>query len=531
MILVDRPFAVFGVFAIVPAVILVAVRVKVISKSVGTASSRYISGFKKAVFARIVFRSIAWIMLLLAYAGISWGTYRVPIQKNGNAVSFVFDISYSMNADDCAGGITRLQSAANYAEMLLDKLDGVAVSVVIAKGDGILAVPLTEDIASVSEILQVLSPALMTAPGSSLGTGVMTALRSFSSESQSGHIWLFTDGDETDGSLSSALDECERHGISVAIIGFGGSKEVQVVSGDGATPAMTALRSSQLDALVQKKGERIIFVDSAKAGSAVKIFDMLKSDADSGYARGIPVIYETQTVPRHRLFLTLAIIFFILGFVVSDFLLSIKPKGNAGKKITLGTVCLSCFIFLSCGAKFNGAKEILYGAWSYQQRNYHDAIGHFLRASDVGDENDLTDQYAHYGLAVTYMADQEYEAARIRLSQISPDAHPSVQYAAFFANGVIAYNSGDYAAAADFFRAALKIDASNVDAKINLELTLRNLEAQNARAQQKEMLPVSHDEKQNTKMERAIFERIRENDIQRWKNSEQSEISTNELDY
>lgn len=55
-------------------------------------------------------------MLILAFAGFSWGTYLEPVQKSGTAVSLVFDISYSMNAEDAPGGMTRLEAVKIFGD-------------------------------------------------------------------------------------------------------------------------------------------------------------------------------------------------------------------------------------------------------------------------------------------------------------------------------------------------------------------------------------------------------------------------------
>lgn len=196
-------------------------------------------------------------MLVVACAGVSWGTIAVPVQKNGNAVSLVFDISYSMNADDAPGGMTRLESAKSYASELLERMPGTSVSVVIAKGDGAVIVPLTDDRETVLGMLHVLSPSMMTSVGTSLGAGIEAAIASFPQQSSvAGRIWLFTDGDETDSSLSSALNNAVRYGIPVAIVGFGSERETEVLAGDGTTRVRTALRSQSLEktvSSVQKK--------------------------------------------------------------------------------------------------------------------------------------------------------------------------------------------------------------------------------------------------------------------------------------
>ena len=84
-------------------------------------------------------------MIICALAGISWGANLIPVQKNGKAVSMVFDISYSMEAQDAPESMTRLEAAANYAKEILKKIPDVRVSVVLSKGKGTIAIPLTED--------------------------------------------------------------------------------------------------------------------------------------------------------------------------------------------------------------------------------------------------------------------------------------------------------------------------------------------------------------------------------------------------
>ena len=63
--------------------------------------------YAKILIVRSVFIAISFIMILIAYSDIHWGTYLVPVQKSGASVSFVNDISNSMLAQDCEGGLTR----------------------------------------------------------------------------------------------------------------------------------------------------------------------------------------------------------------------------------------------------------------------------------------------------------------------------------------------------------------------------------------------------------------------------------------
>ena len=51
---------------------------------------------KRNVVIRFVCNILAFLMLVFAYLGFSWGEYLSPVQKSGVAVSFVFDISNSV---------------------------------------------------------------------------------------------------------------------------------------------------------------------------------------------------------------------------------------------------------------------------------------------------------------------------------------------------------------------------------------------------------------------------------------------------
>lgn len=576
---IEKPYVLFLILVFFPAAAFVAWRMGKISRVIGLSSHG--THYKTVVAVRSVFRFLSWTMLVLSLAGISWGVRRVAVQKNGNAVSFVFDISYSMTATDCKDGASRLQAAGSYAEMLLSHLEGVSFSVVLAKGDGVVAVPLTEDKMAISAILPVLSPRLMTSVGTNLGSGVLAALRSFpDTTSRAKHIWVFTDGDETTETLSSAIQECLWRGVSVAIIGFGGQQEVQVASGDG-TPVMTQLKSLQMERLTEhvnssfksrsnlmgSENAKAQFVNSAESTSASQLLKQIHTFRDVRNANpthatsvsgsstgtssaldvsvdvdsGIPVVYEMQSVPRYKLFLTLALLFFMISFVASDFFSArfvffrhnekrIHETKRLSNIFSALSIFLCCISFSSCGYNFSGAKKIFLGAWHYHQNEFQKSVAEFIDAGESDSDSNIK-QYALYGLAMAYISEQENEAAFNRLSQISPDAPSSVLFSSLYARGVIAYRNANYEMAAEFFRDALKVDSTNVDAKINLEITMRHLDAHDARGAEQELLQTAQGNGANSDMEAAIFERVRESDIRRWKNSEQSETVSDKLDY
>ena len=159
---------------------------------------------------------------------------------------------------------------------------------------------------SVVTAIDNLSPKLMTSEGTSLGKGIRAAVSSFPEQSsEASCIVLFTDCEETDSSLQSALSESVRYGIPVIIVGFGNERESEVLAGDGQTKIKTALRSSEMEKIIQSIRKRNTsvgsnslaseceYIDASEMGSATKILKLI-----SGDAKGNGISYEIQAVDR-----------------------------------------------------------------------------------------------------------------------------------------------------------------------------------------------------------------------------------------
>jgi len=541
----ERPYAFYGFILIVPAlvaafhryrgIIAYSKRAAVIDTNIP--GSRRILNLSRTLIVRTLFRCFAWIMLIFAYAGFSWGTYEVPVQKSGSAVSFVFDISYSMTADDAPGGLTRLKAASRYADMLLSRMDGVSVSVVLAKGDGVIVVPLTEDTAIVRSLLETLSPNLMSAVGTSLGKGIEAALRSFPSDSaQSERIWVFTDGDETDGQLAASLETCVKEGVHVSLIGFGTEPEVEIIAGDGKTKVMTALRSEQMKKAAEQaslSAERYNYsaaaryIDATEAGSALELLKPLKNET------ALTVFYEVKPVERHTLFLILAIAAFALSFAFAEFDMENYRRFFHKNRTAAVLLCASALLFSSCTARIANAQETAASSWAWYRKNYRSAIAGFLRVKERAAENGdaLSERYAEYNLAATYIMQAEYAASLSCLKNIDLSSPVHVRFAAYYNRGIIAYRVGNYTEAAACFREALKIDGTKTAAKENLEIARRQQVVKEAHEKETEPVPLAEDADAISAVESAIYQRIRENDQRQWKNSERTAESNSSVDY
>ena len=537
----ERPYVFFALLLIIPVFIIARIRNRQsdyynensFNLHKKNSKAKRLFNFRKMVFIRSLFISLSACMLIFAYAKISWGTHFMPVQKNGTSVSFVFDISNSMLAKDGPEGSTRLQAASLYAEKLLSKMDGNPVSVVLAKGDGVTAVPLTEDYTMIESLLEVISPALMTVPGSSIGKGILKAKESFPSNySTAGRIWVFTDGEETDSQLKNALTECITSGIPVTIIGFGAEAESQVLAGDGKTYVSSALRTEKIQKTIEdvkknlsyyKNQTPITFINSTERGSGMKLLSQLNDNQNQ------VITYEAKPVPRYKFFLLLAVLFFAFSYIFTEF--DFSKLFSDSKKLANVVLVFGIFGSLFLSGCSSQTASILKGTYAFRQKQYKHAVSCYLTAVQNADENNPDAYYySLFDLGTAYSMLDENEAAMEKFAKVSEDAPAAVLYAVYYNSGVIAHKNGEYDKALDYFRQALEVDSTRIEAKINMELSIQ-LAEENVQHNEKKSLPSSEQKSPVPEMEKSVFDRVKENDKKQWKNSESDKVQNLADDY
>lgn len=530
----DNPKALYLLFLLIPAALISIFQYVKLKKSI----SSFNNISKHHIVRRLIFRIIcycaAFFCIVFALSDPYWGIQPIATQTNGTAVSYVFDISYSMNAVDAGvkHNTKRLEAVKLYAKALTKELYGSAVSVVLAKGDGFVAIPLTEDLYSVENLLENLSPGLISNPGTNLAKGITTAIESFPTQSaRQSSIVLFTDGDETEGKLEQAITEATTYGIKVVIIGFGSEQGAEVISGDGITPVYTTLKSKELKALVAditNKSNRninnsVYYFDATEFGSMKKILNIIEPEKSS---KDFGIAYEMKPVPRYNLFIILAFIFVIIGVLFAELNIKRKKRGLNALLIFSLVIMIS-----SCSSDFANGQRILYSTLQWYQKDYQEATVGFMKVTEEAKltQNQELLQYGLFGLASSYMMQEEETAALEKLEEIAADAPESLRFATYYNIGIIAHKHGEYEKAKEAFKQALLIDNTNIDAKINYELSFME-NASNSSAGEKELKPISESDYQSSR-EDTIFSIIRENEQNRWKNSESQNQQRDILDY
>lgn len=544
MISCPRPWALWGILLLVPVLLMVVLWYwRVRRANVGSVTT--LSRIRFALPTRSLCWGLAWISLLVALSGLSWGTQLVPVQQTGSSLSLVFDISWSMTAQDVGAGkdrsISRLEASSSYALSLLDHLEATDVSVVIAKGEGVVSIPLTRDFNAIRSLLPSLSPRLMTTTGTSLGSGVRTAASSFPLLSVSKRtVVVFTDGEETDGTLEQETEHLVAAGIDVVFLGFGTTAGAEILAGDGKTVVHSSLQEESLRRLVDSVnqsvaaseagrigGAKALYLPAQSLGSAHRVLDVVTAGQRGKEWAG--TAYQVERKERWGIFALLAMIFLCVGFVLGELepatLRRLFRLKGAGKNLVVLLLLSWGFFFQGCSKAWQGAAGVLEGTFFWHQGEYQKAISSFMDSMALAEalSDDTLCQYSTYGLAATYIMQGETEAALGRLQELSPDAPERLRFATLYNSGIIAYNQGHYQAAATLFRQALEVDGDNLDAKINLELSLGHDSRQSAAAAQ-ELIPVQETPGDDF-ADAALFSLIRQQEQDRWKN-QQDEAAT-----
>ena len=116
----------------------------------------------------------------------------------------------------------------------------------------------------------------------------------------------------------------------------------------------------------------------------------------------------------------------------------------------------------------------------YAEQNYDGAISSYL--NEQAGQPDLPAPY--YNAANVYYRQSDYQAAQLYLQEAAMRGDPALDQAAYYNLGNVAFNSEDLAAAVEQYKAALRLNPADADAKHNLELALQALEQQEQGQQQ-----------------------------------------------
>ncbi len=162
--------------------------------------------------------ALCWALAATALAGPSWERLAQPVYRSGTARVVALDLSRSMQAADVQP--SRLGRARFKAADLLTNAGDAQLGLVAFAGDAFVVAPVTDDAATLLNLLPALEPALMPVQGSRADLAIERAGRLLAGAGIShGEVILVGDGvDERAVPAAQALRE-RGHRLSVLAVG------------------------------------------------------------------------------------------------------------------------------------------------------------------------------------------------------------------------------------------------------------------------------------------------------------------------
>ena len=165
-------------------------------------------------------QSTALTLLILAMARPQFGIQEKTVKRQGIEVMIALDISNSMLAQDILPN--RLENSKMRLSKTIENMQNDKVGLVVFAGDAFTQIPITSDYISAKMFLDNISPKLIARQGTSIGTALDMAIKSFGQESEASQaIILITDGENHEDDAISAAKLAAEKGMKIIVVGVG----------------------------------------------------------------------------------------------------------------------------------------------------------------------------------------------------------------------------------------------------------------------------------------------------------------------
>lgn len=194
----------------------------------------------------LMLAALGWTVACLALAGPAWEREPMPLYRNQAARVLALELSPTMLAQDEKPN--RLSRARYKLDDALTRSRDFQTALIGYGGDAFVAAPLTDDVATVSNLVAALDPSTMPVSGNATGRAIRTAVSLIEQAGlHRGEVILFADGADADA--VAAAREARAQGVLVSVLGIGRTSgaPVPLAQGDFLKDASGNVVVSRLD--------------------------------------------------------------------------------------------------------------------------------------------------------------------------------------------------------------------------------------------------------------------------------------------
>ena len=459
--------------------------------------------------ARLTLLSIGATGMIIALARPQWGIVREKVEREGVDVVLVLDTSGSMATADVTP--SRFFLARQGLLQLIARLEGDRFALVAFEGEAYPLVPLTLDADALGLFLETVEPGIVPAPGTSLGVGLARGLEAFVDKERRNKVMVIvSDGEDLEGDVEQAVERAKAAGVIVHAVGVGteAGQPVPELDADGKVTGykrdesggavVSKLNMAALEAIALGTGGKAFRITPADSSLAA-----LASAIEGMEQRTLAREYSYRRKERFQVPLAVGLASLAVGLLLP---LPTRRARPARRAAATAARTAAVWLALALGvparaqspapstpsrplaadeaARRSGGilDELLLrprrateeGRAQYARGSHPQALSAFERAAVIRPK----DPVARFNMADALYKNGRYDEAAALFGALGGDARSTVTAPSRFNLGNSLYQKQDYAGAIRSYRDALRLAPGDADARRNLELALRALEAQ-----------------------------------------------------
>ena len=283
------------------------------------AAARLMPHYSRAKgWIRLILADLALGLLAIALARPQIGAKLAERETRGAEIMICLDVSNSMLAEDYSPN--RLERAKLAISRLVDRLRDDRIGLIIFAGKPFVQLPITTDYVSAKMFLGSIGPDSVPVQGTAIGDAVLTAVKSFSSQSEKSRaIIVITDGENHEDDAVAAAKQAAESGVKLYTVGVG-SPEGQPIRLNGellkdkdGNIVVTKLDEAVLRKMAQAGGGAYVRAGNEEFGLN-PIVDDLRRLEDEHFKSVVFEEYDEQ----YMYFVAAALVLLAVAFLIGD---------------------------------------------------------------------------------------------------------------------------------------------------------------------------------------------------------------------
>ncbi len=448
--------------------------------------SQLILGYSQKKFRlKFILFSVAFALGIIALASPRLPLGNNTVSRSGIDVMIALDVSKSMLAQDIKPD--RLERSKQVLSKLIDQLGDDRIGIVVFAGRAYLQMPLTTDHAAAKMYLSSATPAVVPTQGTVIGDALKMCFASFNSkEKKFKSIILISDGEDHDENALTLAKAISNEGVMINTIGIGSPEGTTILDAEtngpkkdaAGNPVVTKLNETELQGIAANgKGIYQFFTSTDEV--VAKLQSQLKGMEQKPITEKSLLNYQYF----FQWVLALVLLLLVVDFFITEINSTKKRKlADMFKQSNSPFIMLFLFWIPFEGFAQNSDGLIKKGNEAYNKKEYKLAQENYKKALNKNPVNPK----AQFNLGnALYRNEKPADAVGAYDIAIQNSKLPAEKAGAFYNKGVVLQQSKKIPECIAAYKDALRLNAADEDARINLQKALQQQEKNKDNKEQK----------------------------------------------